>query len=41
MAVQERNGSYRILFRHEGKQSVFTVGRVTESEAKAKSAQVD
>jgi integrase len=41
MAVQERNGSHRILFRHEGKQSVFTVGKVAEAEAKAKSAQVD
>ena len=41
MAVQERNGSYRILFRHEGKQAGFSVGRVAEAEAKAKSAQVD
>lgn len=39
MAVQQRNGRYRILYRHGGEQQVFTVGRVTE--AKAKSAQVN
>ena len=41
MAVQERNGSYRILFRYEGKQLAFAVGRVCVAEAKAKSSQVD
>jgi hypothetical protein len=35
-AIQERNGSYRVLFRHHGKQHTFTLGRVSEAEAKAK-----
>src|SRR3954469_18271353 len=40
-AIQERNGSYRVLFRHHGKQHTFTLGRVSEAEAKAKADQVD
>src|SRR3954454_6750042 len=40
-AVQERNGSHRVVFRHEGKQHVLILGRVTETEAKAKASQVD
>jgi hypothetical protein len=40
-AVQERINSYRLVFRHEGKQHVLMLGRVAEAEAKAKSAQVD
>lgn len=38
-AVQERNGSYRVVFLHEGKQHVLILGRVSEPEAKA--SQVD
>lgn len=40
-AVQERNGSYRILFWHSGKQHTFTLGGVTEAEAKTKASQVE
>ena len=40
-ALQERNGSYRVIFSYRGKQRTFTLGRVTEAEAKAKAAQVD
>ena len=39
--VQERNGSYRVIFNYRGKQRAFTLGRVAEAEAKAKAAQVD
>ena len=40
-ALQERNGSYRILFRFKGKQRTFTVGAVPQSEAEATAGQVD
>jgi integrase len=40
-ALQERNGSYRILFYHHGKQHAFTIGEVKADEAKAKARQVD
>ena len=40
-AIQLRNGSYRILFRHAGKQHAFTVGEVSQEEAETKAAQVD
>ncbi|SIO11507.1 Site-specific recombinase XerD [Singulisphaera sp. GP187] len=40
-AIQERNGSYRVLFRRHGKQHAFKLGRVGEAEAKAKADQVD
>jgi hypothetical protein len=40
-AVQQRNGSFRVLFRHRGKQHAFTIGRVSGSEAKAKADQVE
>ncbi len=40
-ALQERNGSYRVLFNFRGKQHAFTLGRVAEAEARAKAAQVD
>lgn len=39
--LQERNGSYRVIFNHLGKQRAFTLGRVAESEARAKATQVD
>jgi len=40
-AIQERNGSYRVIFRHRGKQHNFTIGRVSEAEARAKADQVE
>jgi integrase len=39
--LQERNGSYRINFRYHGKHHFVTIGKVSEQEARAKSAQVD
>ena len=39
--LQERNGSFRVLFLHHGKRHTFTLGKVSEEEAQAKSAQVD
>lgn len=39
--LQQRNGSYRILFRFHSKQHVFTLGKVSSQEAETKSAQVD
>jgi integrase len=40
-SLQNRNGSYRIFFEYQRKQRVFTIGRVSEAEAKAKADQVD
>jgi hypothetical protein len=40
-ALQERNGSYRVIFNYQRKQRTFTLGRVTRAEAEAKAAQVD
>ena len=40
-SLQNRNGSYRILFDYQRKQRTFTVGRVSEAEARAKADQVD
>jgi integrase len=40
-ALQNRNGSYRVLFEYRRKQHAFTIGRVSEAEARAKAAQVD
>jgi hypothetical protein len=40
-ALQNRNGSYRVLFEYQRKQRAFTIGRVSESEARAKAAQVE
>ena len=39
--LQERSGSYRISFRYHGKHHFVTIGKVSEEEARAKSAQVD
>jgi integrase len=39
--LEERSGRYRIHFRYHGKQYAFTLGNVGETEARAKSAQVD
>src|SRR4051812_26020495 len=40
-ALQERNGSYRVMFRFQGKLRTFTVGAVPQKEAEAKAGQVD
>src|SRR5271155_4482395 len=40
-SLQERNGSYRILFCHHGKLHTFTIGKVEKDEAKNKARQVD
>jgi len=40
-SVQERNGSFRLIFRHHGKQYFLKIGKVTEDEAKAKAAQAE
>jgi hypothetical protein len=39
-SLQERNGSYRVIFRHQGRQYFVTIGVVSPQEAEAKSAQV-
>ena len=40
-SLQERNGSYRILFCHHGKLHTFTIGKVEKDEAENKARQVD
>ncbi|MGH7867778.1 MAG: tyrosine-type recombinase/integrase, partial [Candidatus Dormibacteraceae bacterium] len=40
-SLQERNGSYRILFCYHSKLHAFTIGKVKEDEAKSKARQVD
>jgi integrase len=40
-ALQERNGSFRVIFRYQGKQRSFTLGRVSRDEAEAKAGHVD
>lgn len=39
--IQERNGSYRILFVYRGKHETFTIGKLPEEIAKAKAAKAD
>ena len=39
--TQERAGSYRVLFRFQGKEHAFTLGRVPADEAANKAAHVD
>lgn len=39
--LQFRNGSYRVIFRYQGKQHAFTLGEVGSHEAEAKAAHVD
>ncbi len=39
--VQSRSGSWRVLFRHDGKQHTFWLGEVAEREAKATADKVD
>src|ERR1035441_3398442 len=38
--IEERGGSYRIPFRCHGKQYIFTLGNLSENQAKSKSDQV-
>ena len=40
-SLQERNGSYRVLFCYHGKQHAFTIGKVEPDEAQNKVKQVD
>jgi integrase len=40
-SLQERNGSYRVLFCHHGKLHTFTIGKVEKDEAENKARQVN
>jgi integrase len=40
-SVQERNGSFRVLFRHQGRQHAFTLGEVGRDEAEGKARSVE
>jgi hypothetical protein len=40
-SLQERNGSYRVLFCYHGKLHGFTTGKVEKDEAETKARQVD
>jgi ribosomal protein S4E len=40
-SLQERNGSYRVLFCYHGKLHSFTIGQVEKDEAEYKARQVD
>src|SRR5262249_60436821 len=40
-AIQERNGSFRLIHRHRGKQRSLGLGRVGRGEAEAKAGAVD
>ncbi|HLI76824.1 MAG TPA: site-specific integrase [Acidobacteriaceae bacterium] len=40
-SLQERNGSYRVLFCYHGKLHTFTIGKVKQDEAENKARQVD
>lgn len=40
-SLQERNGSYRVLFSYHGKLHAFTIGKVKQDEAENKARQVD
>jgi integrase len=39
--IEHRSGSYRVLFRYQGKQRHLTLGQVSKDEAETKAAQVD
>src|SRR5262249_51806877 len=39
-AIQERNGSFRLIYRHRGKQRSLGLGRVGRGEAEAKARAV-
>src|SRR4051812_47240254 len=40
-SIQNRNGSYKLTFCYHGKRHYLTLGKVSEQEAEAKSAQAD
>src|SRR5262249_41965806 len=40
-SLQERTGTYRVIFRFHGKQHFVMIGKVSQEEAEAKAAQVD
>src|SRR3954470_19600821 len=40
-SLQQRNGSYRVIFTHLGKEHFVPVGKVSAEEAEAKAAQVE
>lgn len=40
-SLQERNGSFRFIFRYHGKQHFVPIGKVPRNEAEAKAAQVE
>lgn len=40
-SLQERTGTYRVIFRFHGKQHFVMIGKVSREEAEAKAAQVD
>jgi hypothetical protein len=40
-ALQQRNSSYCVQFNFRGKQRGFTLGRISEAEARVKAAQID
>src|SRR5438270_8508567 len=40
-ALQKRNGSFRVIFRYQGKQHSFTLGCVSRTQAEAKAGHVD
>jgi hypothetical protein len=40
-SLQERKGSFRVIFRYHGKQHFVTIGSVSRDEAESKAAQVD
>lgn len=39
--IQFRHGGYRVYFRYQGKQHIFTLGEVSKDEAETKARQVD
>jgi integrase len=40
-SLQERSGTYRVIFRYHGKQHFMMIGKVSEDEAQTKAAQVE
>ena len=40
-ALQERNGRFRVIFRHQGRQRSVNLGKVSRQEAEAKAGAID
>jgi ribosomal protein S4E len=40
-SIQNRNDSYRVIFKHHGQQHFVPLGKVSEHEAEARSVQVE